>query len=1507
RYYYRVCVKDALGNISDGMTKYANAKVINICNTTPTVTLTGEDLLSTSQVVKSVNTAPFKLLISNNDIGTCPDAGFVAALTNEVAPANFDKKIGATEAAAVPFPATITLGTGGAGAPTGKTLNVYITGRPEANQLEVYKFAIQVTEAGHGTPPVTAQMTAMLNDMPPIVHNSSNMGKFQYGNWGQTYTCATCHSNSTTNIKGVYQIISTPIGRRNVVFTKTSSVDSDYTGVYGNDFRTQNNTSTNVCEVCHHQTRQHQYSASKPFGGPGNDEPYTTDHHNSRDCVACHTHNTAFRSIYGLCGDCHGFKGTGYSPVGKNTMVKDLTNSLGPNPPNYGAHQRHNTAKLTCAACHNNTNHGLLTTAWSGNNELEIGFLANKDTYQGFNPNATVTGGTFYGTDNLNAPFVWRAGPGTTIVPVSDYNASCNTYCHGTWPGNAPSVAPIWVGTGQVVCGTCHNATGAVPPNSGSHAKHAANSGAGLGIACNKCHATYASYTGSAHINGKVEWDLSAAYPGATYNGTTNNLAGSSTYSTCSNLYCHSNVQGANGTGGPTSYATPKWGDVTTAACGSCHVVPNNTGSHANHENAEVAFDCHVCHNTGGTTSPLNHANGKIDFRFNGLGQNTRYMGISSGSITPGTAYGTCSNSDCHGRFTRAWGTASSGLTMCEKCHGSATSARGFYNTRGPSGTLSVYSTGVGVHDIHIQNLNSPRKATFNRFTSYAIGFKCNQCHNVPTGPFTAGHIDTALPAEVPFSHVSSFAHKGDVYGYYSTPTYNFGTQACSNIWCHGAGMNSNRGAGAYAGTTPPVRTNPKWNVPYLTGNGSTDCTKCHALPPAAPDASYTHFGKTLNTCVSCHQHLTNDAHGFKDKSLHVNGKIDGGCDGCHGNPPITNVVGATDGLATPAQNALNGGAGAHGLHVNLPAIGNNCNTCHNSSDPAMPSNKLEIGFNGLNGLVTTGTFTGYTNSVNGPKWQSSSAGTSIVKSNVKAAICSNLYCHGGGTATLPVLGGGADIAPNWEGIKVCGDCHGVGTTNSTVPTGGSHLKHASGDNGSLGINCDVCHGPVADNGTHVDAAVTINLDRTNNGLGSSATYNINLNNYSTVTIAGLAPHASFGTCSVYCHSTVQGANGIGAGTFTNPTWGGVSQTCASCHKNMASDATGTGSHPVHAISSGYACGTCHHDGGPGTPTHTDGFIYTNFTSTVGGTYSNNGRVAGSAAGYGTCSATTCHGTVSPTWGYSSGKPKCEICHGFRKTPWNALNGNTANTDAKVGAHFNHISSNAAVPKLSKTLSCLECHSDSISNSTDSVASANHMNNAGTGKVKFGTLAGGTAAYATSTCSNVYCHGATLSGAAGRTNPVWNTPFLTGVASNDCSKCHGYPPQISAHIKTQPSTYYGPTECVNCHKHVNANGDGFTDPSLHINGNIEGGDCLSCHASVQGKRAAVVGQFASQSHHIQGAEQLTTAQCYQCHWEANSDGSVNATYHDKGQSANAGVSLVIWNGTTRPTVATMGT
>ncbi|RII26153.1 MAG: hypothetical protein CXR31_10620 [Geobacter sp.] len=101
-------------------------------------------------------------------------------------------------------------------------------------------------------------------------------------------------------------------------------------------------------------------------------------------------------------------------------------------------------------------------------------------------------------------------------------------------------------------------------------------------------------------------------------------------------------------------------------------------------------------------------------------------------------------------------------------------------------------------------------------------------------------------------------------------------------------------------------------------------------------------------------------------------------------------------------------------------------------------------------------------------------------------------------------------------------------------------------------------------------------------------------------------------------------------------------------------------------------------------------------------------------------------------------------------------------------------------------------------------------------------------------------------------------------------------------------------DCISCHKH----NQGFKAI----------GGCTICHKFVQrGDRTAVMSQFSSgNSHHLQGGT-VTDQQCYQCHWEANSDGTVNVKYHGGSLKTGSTVDLVVYQAGARPTSVSAAT
>ena len=669
-------------------------------------------------------------------------------------------------------------------------------------------------------------------------------------------------------------------------------------------------------------------------------------------------------------------------------------------------------------------------------------------------------------------------------------------------------------------------------------------------------------------------------------------------------------------------------------------------------------------------------------------------------------------------------------------------------------------------------------------------------------------------------------------------------------------------------------------------------CEVCHTLTKyhnrnSANSVSLTHNNNS--DCIACHPHNV----AFKASG-------GGACDSCHGNPPTVATVGGPNGLAL--SNALpSGQAGAHATHVSIKGM--TCNTCHNGAATAMPSGQMEIGFAvnpttfpGFQGTVTTGAYVG-NSLLTGATWASSSTGTTVTTA-ANTNTCA-VYCHG---STLTPAS--TNTPASWVGGTAeaqCGMCH--GTSSATPPTTGSHTRHAGSGAGGLAIVCANCHAAHPDN-SHINGNVSWDLTL----IAANAQYKTPTGAYATVgSTGGLAPSASYGTCNtIYCHSN-SGPNGT-TPVYGTPTWGGATLSCGSCHADMStvSSTAPNGGHYAHASTTNttgpkYSCTNCHAGYTATTvaaATHTNKLVETAIT---GVTYSKPyPQPAGTA--WGTCNAVSCHGSATAlVWGgtlFRVGTDACSTCHSsaaagavtaavpFYRTGATKV---TATTDAKVGFHTTHVT---GVASQYNAMTCDACHG------AVTFATTTHMNSATTFTWNALAATGGlTPTYnaATGQCSNVYCHGVSLTAAttANRT-PAWNVALLTGVATNDCGKCHGYPPATATH------TGVTATACITCHTHVNATGTGFTNVTLHINGVVDasGGDCIGCHgAAVSSPIAAaldatvatrpnIVADFSLASNHIRSRTTgtgVTNADCCVCHMEGDvATASPNATYHKNG-------------------------
>jgi predicted CxxxxCH...CXXCH cytochrome family protein len=160
-----------------------------------------------------------------------------------------------------------------------------------------------------------------------------------------------------------------------------------------------------------------------------------------------------------------------------------------------------------------------------------------------------------------------------------------------------------------------------------------------------------------------------------------------------------------------------------------------------------------------------------------------------------------------------------------------------------------------------------------------------------------------------------------------------------------------------------------------------------------------------------------------------------------------------------------------------------------------------------------------------------------------------------------------------------------------------------------------------------------------------------------------------------------------------------------------------------------------------------------------------------------------------------TGNETCGTCHGSadNAAPPPDTSGNTDPSVVTVGSHQAHLSGST----IAAAIACTECHVVPTS-----VLDPGHCDSPAPAEVHFGTLASAKGTYpvwdrTTTTCSAVYCHGATLQGGSNKT-PSW-----TSTASLGCGSCHS-------------ANYHGQTQC-SCHSSVWSGGQ-IIDPTKHVNG-----------------------------------------------------------------------------------------
>lgn len=577
--------------------------------------------------------------------------------------------------------------------------------------------------------------------------------------------------------------------------------------------------------------------------------------------------------------------------------------------------------------------------------------------------------------------------------------------------------------------------------------------------------------------------------------------------------------------------------------------------------------------------------------------------------------------------------------------------------------------------------------------------------------------------------------------------------------------------------------------------------------------------GAVLGSCtnVYCHNDGTYPYTGIRVMpKTPVWGNGGQSCDACHGNPP-------SYASGSPKVNS-------HQKHL----FG--CNRCHYATTTT--------------GTSITGSYSHRNDSyeVYGPPSEPFSYGG--------VRQCYNTYCHGNGTNVATGQASASSTSPSWgtSASLACTSCHAYPPAYAKgVPKANAHLLH-----NSYNYRCSQCHYASTRDGASLAAGNTSHANRAYDVSGppdKPVTYSYN---------------ATGGSCTNYCHSSVQGkTNPIDPPVYATPKWSdSYIRSCRNCHKAgyhaFDSFLMDTGSHFKHLQfdSTSHTCRMCHYtakygsagscyechnpnttfigsnphyDTSPRGPEHANGVVnvafHPNFPTT-GATGSYTGDTVPGTA-YGVCANLYCHsqGTKNTppyataniptvTWGSGPLPADCSGCHG------GDIN---SSIPMATQSHVRHIG-----------LDCAKCHAGTAYSSRSAIPNqplpsylmysrgSYHTN--GNVEVWFlntttainGTYAGQNVTInrapgaSPGRCVNVYCHTAGTAVVAKTSSygnistPIWGTSGRLG-----CGSCHGNPPAYpdgypkgNGHLKHN-------ADCKNCHYGVTTNNTTIADKTKH--------------------------------------------------------------------------------------------
>lgn len=292
-------------------------------------------------------------------------------------------------------------------------------------------------------------------------------------------------------------------------------------------------------------------------------------------------------------------------------------------------------------------------------------------------------------------------------------------------------------------------------------------------------------------------------------------------------------------------------------SCEACHAQ--------NFQGGASGVSCYTCHSlyphaTGWSqsTSPAFHGAEIMANQWNMDGcktcHGTNYNGIATGSNVG------CMSPGCH---VDANGNQKS-PEACNTCHGafsaSANDITSWAPPRSVKGDTLTSLRGVGAHQAHL-------RATLGK------ALKCQECHNVPTQLYAAGHLGTGLPANVVLG--DTLANLVTASGMFVPhPSYDANAIQCNNTYCHGNWEVTKASASPYNRYiyVDSLITGNNYSPKWTGGASEAACGSCHGLPPKG------HLqGLDLTTCGNsgCHPGVVDGNGNILDPTKHINGKID--------------------------------------------------------------------------------------------------------------------------------------------------------------------------------------------------------------------------------------------------------------------------------------------------------------------------------------------------------------------------------------------------------------------------------------------------------------------------------------------------------------------------------------------------------------------------------------------------------------------------------------------------------